>query len=92
MQHSNEAGQCSGQQHGRKAKKRSPRKRRAIAKAARHIPNDYSLYLGRERRGLIRQIAPRQFEAFTARGRYIGCFKTFVKAIAAVPKSRRAMS
>lgn len=71
---------------------RSPRSRRAIATAAGHDPQDYSLYFGRQRLGLVRPIAPRQFEAFTARGRYIGCFKTVVRAMAAVPKPRGSRS
>ena len=74
------------------ASKRSPLRRRAIAKAAGHDPHDYSLYFGRQRLGLVRQIAPRQFEAFTARGRYIGCFKTIMQAMAAVPKPRGSRS
>jgi hypothetical protein len=65
-----------------------PHRRRAIAKAAGHDPQDYSLYFGRQRLGLVRKIAPRQFEAFTARGRYIGCFKTVMQAMSAVPKPR----
>jgi hypothetical protein len=71
---------------------RQPRKPGRLERIPRYIPKEYSVYLGRRRLGLVRQVGPRRFEAFDAQSRLIGRSKSQAKAISAVSKSAKERS
>ncbi|WP_299813298.1 hypothetical protein [Tardiphaga sp.] len=72
----------------RSAKERLHQKRVPTTKrTAGYAPKEFSLYIGRQRLGMVTQIAPRSFEAFDVHGDVIGIFRTRVQAIASIPKA-----